>query len=62
VNINESQLIELIKEAVAEVLFERRDFLKQIVEEILEDIALSRAIDEGMDTPPVSRDVVLAAL
>ena len=61
-NINESQLIELIKEAVAEVLFERRDFLKQIVEEILEDIALSRAIDEGMDTPPVSRDVVLAAL
>jgi hypothetical protein len=62
VSINEAQLIELIKGAVAEVLFERRDFLKEILEEILDEIALSRAIDEGMDTQTVSRDVVLAAL
>ena len=61
-SISEAQLVELIKGAVAEVLFERRDFLKEILEEILEDIVLSRAIDEGMDTPTVSRDVVLAAL
>jgi len=52
----------LIKEAVAEMLFERRDFLKQIGEEILEDIALSRAIDEGIVTPIVLPDVGLGAV
>jgi hypothetical protein len=32
---------------VAEVLEERREFVKAIIEEAIEDVALARAIDEG---------------
>jgi len=60
--INEPQLVELIKTTVAEVLVERRDLLEQIVEEVIEDIALSRAIDEGMRTPVVDREKILRNL
>jgi len=58
----EQQLIELIKTAVTEVLDERRDFLEHVIEEVIEDIALSRAIDEGMGTPVVTREKVLRVL
>ena len=42
--VDELQLKRLIKTTVAETLVEQRDFLKEIVEEVVEDIALSRAI------------------
>lgn len=47
---------------MAETLVEQRALLRDIIEEVLEDIALSRAVDEGMKTPVVARDEVLAAL
>jgi hypothetical protein len=61
-SVSEAQLKDLVKAAMAEALVEQRALLKEIVEEVIEDIALSRAIDEGMGTPLVSREEVFAAL
>lgn len=61
-SVSDAQLKDLVKAAMAEALVEQRGLLKEIVEEVIEDIALSRAIDEGMGTPLVSREEVFAAL
>jgi len=55
-------LKELLKSAVAEVLEERREFVKEIIEEAMEDVALARAIDEGVSTDDVSREEVFSIL
>ena len=36
--------------------------IKEIVEEAIEEIALSRAIDEGLQSAPANRDEVFAIL
>lgn len=41
---------------------ERRDLFQDIVSEALEDIALIKAIDEGKDSEPVSRETIFAIL
>ena len=61
-SLNEAQLKELLKSAVAEVLEEQRDFVKEIVEEAIEDIGLVRAVDEGIASEDVHRDEVFAVL
>ncbi len=62
VTIEESALKDLIKTALIDVLETRRDLMQEIVEEAIEDLAFSRAIDEGMKTKKVSRDEVFAIL
>jgi hypothetical protein len=61
-SVSETQLKDMVKAAMAETLVEQRALLRDIIEEVIEDIALSRAIDEGMKTTVVSRDEVFAAL
>jgi hypothetical protein len=61
-SVNEAQLKEILKSAIAEVLEERRDFVKEIVEEAIEDIGLTRAIDEGMASEDVHRSEVFSIL
>ena len=61
-SIDEAKLKDLLKSALAEVLEERREFVKEIIEEAMEDIALARAIDEGVATDTVSRQEVFAIL
>lgn len=56
------ELKRLLKSAIAESLEERRDWVRDIVEEALEDIALHRAIDEGLESHKVSREEVFAYL
>ena len=46
--IDETTLKDLFKAAAVEALHEHRDLVKDIVEEALEDIGLTRAIDEGI--------------
>jgi len=60
--LDETKLKEILKTAVAEVLEERRDFVKELVEEAMEDIAFARAIDEGLSTQTVARDDVFNLL
>jgi hypothetical protein len=59
---DEARLKDLLKEAVVEALHEHRDLVKDIVEEAMEEIALTRAIDEGLRSEPLPRDEVLAIL
>ena len=60
--INEKDLKNLLKAAVAEALEEQRALVKEIVEEAIEEIALARAIDEGLETKPATRDEVFHIL
>lgn len=61
-SIDEAKLKDLLKSAVAEVLEERREFVKEIIEEAMEDVALARAIEEGVSTDAVSREEVFSIL
>ena len=61
-SIDEAKLKDLLKSAVAEVLEERREFVKEIIEEAIEEVALARAIEEGVSTDTVSRQEVFTIL
>ena len=61
-SIDEGNLKALPKAAAIEALEERRDLVKDILEEAMEDIALARAIEEGIGSKPVSRDEVFVLL
>jgi hypothetical protein len=60
--IDEEKLKSLLKSALGEALEEHRDLVRDIVEESLEEIGLSRAIRQGLDTSPIPRDEVFAIL
>lgn len=60
--LNPAQLKELLKAAIVEVLEERRDLISDLIEEVLEDVALARAIEEGESTDIVNRDEVFKLL
>lgn len=54
----EDRFKELLKTAIVEVLEERRELVRDVFEEALEDVALVRAIEEGEQSPLISRDEV----
>ena len=58
----DERLKKLVKTALLEVLEERKDLLRDIVEESLEDIALARAIDAGQRTGEADRGEVISLL
>jgi hypothetical protein len=60
--IDEATLKELLKTALIRALHEHRDMVKDIVEEAMEDLALTCAIDEGLRSEPVPREQVFAIL
>jgi hypothetical protein len=60
--LDSSQIKTLFKEAITEVLEERRDLLSDALEEAIEDAALSRAIEAEADSTNVSREDVFAAM
>ncbi len=57
-SMDEAQLKALLKSAIVEVFEERRDFLRDLIADALEDIALARAIEEGENSESVTRDEV----
>jgi hypothetical protein len=59
---DEDKLKELLKSALAEALVDNRDLVRDIVEEAIEDIALARAIEQGLGSEPASREDVFAIL
>ena len=60
--LSEDALRQMLKEAVAEALDDRRDLLHDVLVEVLEDIGLSEAVRQGRETGRVDRDAVFAAL
>jgi len=60
--LDEAQIKEIFKQAFVELLQERRDLLHELIAEVLEDLALVRAIKEGEDTETVGKEDVLRVL
>ncbi|MGA2543833.1 MAG: hypothetical protein ABSG78_19965 [Verrucomicrobiota bacterium] len=60
--LEERRLKGLLKTAVAEVLAERQDLLRDALRESLEDVALLRAIQLGEKSPIISRKKVFQRL
>lgn len=59
---SDEKLKEVLKTAIVELLEERGDQVRSILEEIVEDVALSHAIAEGSATPMVRREQVFELL
>jgi len=62
ISTDEKVLKKLIKEAFNEFLIEQKKEIQEYIQSLGEDNALSRAIDEGMNTPPVSREEIISRL
>jgi hypothetical protein len=60
--IDDKRLKDLFKAAIVEVLEERPDLFRQVIEEALEDVGLARAIEEGESTELIGRDEVFHLL
>ncbi len=57
-----ARMKEALKAAIEEILEERKDFLREVLPEALEDIALARALEEGEQSKIVDPDEVFNAL
>ncbi len=62
ISTDDEKLKELVKAAVIDVLEERRDFVKDILVEAMEDMALDKAITQGLTSDPISRDEIFELL
>lgn len=61
-NLNETRIKTLFKEALVEVIEANQDKLSSILIDALEDIGVSRAIEEGEKSKTVSRDEIFKVL
>ncbi len=49
----------LLKELLREMFTQERDLLAELIYEVMEDVAIARAIAEGKDSENVDRDEIL---
>ncbi|HLL15577.1 MAG TPA: hypothetical protein VK388_10965 [Pyrinomonadaceae bacterium] len=61
-NIDEDKMKELFKNALVELFDERKDLLRELIADALEDVALVHAIKEGEGSVTVSRKEVFDIL
>ncbi|MBF2063666.1 MAG: hypothetical protein IGS39_04435 [Calothrix sp. C42_A2020_038] len=62
INLNKDQIKQLFKTALLEVIHEQKEVFSDLFAEIIEDIALEKAIKEGENTEPVSREAIFKIL
>ena len=62
VNLDETKIKALFKEALVEVIAENQDLVSSILVDVVEDIGLSRAIAEGKKSETVSREEIFKVL
>ena len=60
--VEEERMKNIFKQALLELLSEERDLLSELFSEVIEDVALSRAIQEGEETDTVTREEVFNIL
>ncbi|MBE9050527.1 hypothetical protein IQ243_08905 [Nostocales cyanobacterium LEGE 11386] len=60
--LNPEQLKEILKSAIVELIRDNREEVSEFLTEIIEDIAMERAIAEGETTDLVSRDSIFQLL
>lgn len=62
VNIDETSIKALFKEALIEVIEENQDLVSSILVDAIEDIGMSRAIAEGEKSKTISREEIFKVL
>ena len=62
VSADDQKIKALFKEAIVEVMEENQELVSSLLVEALEDIGLSRAIEEGENSESVSREEVFKVL
>ena len=60
--LEDERLKRLFKTPLLEILEERKEILRDIIEETLEDIAMARAIEQGQGTGETSRNEMFSLL
>jgi len=60
--VNDDKLKELLKQAIIEVIEEKREAVHDILVEAMEDVALIRAIKEGEDSGSADREEIFGIL
>jgi len=60
--VDENKLKEVFKEALIEILEERKSVFQEILVEAIENIGLTRAIQEGENTETVSKKEIFSIL
>jgi len=61
-NLDECRIKQLFEIALLEVLLEQKEVFSDLLAEIIEDVAFEKAIQEGEDTEPVSREAIFKIL
>jgi len=62
ITLNSDKFKEVIKATILELFQENREEFSQLLSEIIEDIAMERAIQEGEETETVSREAIFKIL
>lgn len=61
-SLDQTQLKQTLKEAMLELFYENKEEFSALLTEIIEDIALSKAIEEGEKTELIDRESIFAIL
>ena len=60
---NQAQALKpIVKDILHELLLQERETLTDVIYEVIEDIALAKAIEEGLDDENVSREEIFSLL
>lgn len=62
IQIDNAQIKELFKQAIIEAIEEKKDAVHDLLLEAMEDLAMTRAIEDGEETESVSREEVFKIL
>jgi hypothetical protein len=62
ISLEENQLKQTLKQAILELFYENKEEFSALLTEIIEDIALSKAIEEGEETELTDRESIFAIL
>ncbi|WP_449420140.1 hypothetical protein [Phormidium nigroviride] len=62
ITLNPDQFKEILKSAIVELLRDNREEVSEFLTEIIEDVAMERAIAEGETTEIVSRESIFQLL
>ena len=60
--IEDGKLKELFKQAIIEAMEEKKDMVRDLLLETMEDMAMINAIRQGEQSPPASREEVFEIL
>ena len=60
--LKDQELKAILEEVLLKIVMEKRELFKEIMEEIIEDVALTKAIEEGRKDEFVSKDEIMEIL